>query len=82
MKYASARLAGLIASGVALLVSPASSHDDSLGARYVGASGTDTAECLEHHEPCASLQYALSQARPGNTVKVSAGIYDVTGVDP
>ena len=68
--------------GLALLVVPVSSHDDTLGARFVDAGGADAADCLEHHEPCASIQYALARARPGNTIKVSAGVYDVTGVEP
>jgi choice-of-anchor B domain-containing protein len=69
-------------SGLVLLAAPVSSHDDTLGARFVDPDGANASECLEHHEPCASIQYALSQARPGNTLKVSAGIYDVTGVEP
>ena len=68
--------------GLVLLVAPGVSHDDTLGARFVDPDGANATDCLEHHEPCASIQYALSQARPGNTVKVSAGIYDVTGVEP
>ena len=56
--------------GLALLVVPVSSHDDTLGARFVDAGGADAADCLEHHEPCASIQYALARARPGNTIKV------------
>jgi choice-of-anchor B domain-containing protein len=74
--------ARIILATLVLLVGPVSSHDDALGARFVGPDGANASECLEHHEPCASIQYALSQARPGNTVKVSAGVYDVTGVDP
>jgi len=59
-----------------------SSHDDSIGARYVDLRGINAADCLEHHEPCRSLQYALSRAEPGNTIKVAAGIYDLSGLDP
>jgi hypothetical protein len=73
---------GSCVAGLVLLAAPVSSHDDTLGARFVDPDGANASECLEHHEPCASIQYALSQARPGNTVKVSAGIYDVTGVEP
>jgi len=58
------------------------SHDDSIGARYVDAQGVNSSACLEHHEPCRSIQYALSVAQPGNTVKVAAGIYDMSGVEP
>ncbi|MGE0031682.1 MAG: choice-of-anchor B family protein [Steroidobacteraceae bacterium] len=69
--------------GVLLWSGPVwSSHDDSIGARYVDAQGLNAADCREHHDPCRSIQYALSQAEPGNTVKVAAGIYDMSGVEP
>jgi hypothetical protein len=36
----------------ALLIGlPASSHDDSLGARFVDPEGANATDCLEHHEP-------------------------------
>lgn len=67
----------------ALLIGlPASSHDDSLGARFVDPEGANATDCLEHHEPCRNIQFALAAARAGNTVKVAAGIYDMSGVDP
>jgi choice-of-anchor B domain-containing protein len=73
-------MAGLAA---AFLAGPApASHDDSIGARYVDMQGVNAADCQEHHEPCRSIQYALARAEPGNTVKVAAGIYDLSGVDP
>lgn len=77
---AAARLAGL--AGLLWLVFPASSHDDTRGARFVDPDGVNASNCLEHHEPCRSIQYALDIAEPGNTVKVAAGIYDMSGVDP
>ena len=58
------------------------SHDESLGARFVDPQGADTSNCLDHHAPCRSLAYALSQALPGNTVRVGAGAYDLRLVDP
>jgi choice-of-anchor B domain-containing protein len=65
-----------------LLISVSASHDDTVGARYVQQDGTNASECLDHHTPCQNIQYALNLAQPGNTVKVAAGIYDVTGIDP
>ena len=44
--------------------------------------GIDAGNCLDHHAPCVSIHYALAQAEPGNTVKVGAGIFDLTGIDP
>ena len=57
-------------------------HDDTVGARFVTAEGANASDCLEHHEPCRSIQYALSKAEAGNTVKVGAGIFDMSGVPP
>jgi choice-of-anchor B domain-containing protein len=58
------------------------SHDESLGARFVQPRGVDAGNCLDHHAPCVSIRYALEQAKPGNTVKVGAGIFDLSGIDP
>jgi hypothetical protein len=53
--------------GLLLLGLPAASpHDDSLGARFVDSAGANASDCLEHHEPCRTIQYALAQAGPGN----------------
>ena len=68
--------------GLVVFALPVSSHDDTLGARFVDPDGENLADCLEHHDPCQSIQYALAMARPGNTIKVAEGIYDVSGVDP
>lgn len=73
----------MLCAGWMLIGMPAlASHDDSIGARYVDSQGLNTADCLDHHEPCRSIQYALAIAVPGNTVKVAEGIYDMSGVDP
>jgi choice-of-anchor B domain-containing protein len=58
------------------------SHDETIGARFVDVRGADVGLCLDHGAPCASLQYALKAAQPGNTVKVGAGIFDLRNVDP
>jgi choice-of-anchor B domain-containing protein len=70
--------------GAAALVAATAlaSHDDELGARFVQPTGSNTTDCLDHDVPCLSIQFALAQAEPGNTVKVAAGIYDMSGVDP
>ena len=70
---------GLLLVGVTMI---SSSHDDTQGARFVDPDGANASDCLEHHEPCRSIQYALAQAVPGNTVKVAAGIYDMSGIEP
>jgi choice-of-anchor B domain-containing protein len=72
----------LIVALLAVAGSAAASHDESIGARFVQPGGVDAGNCLDHHAPCVSMQYALAQAEPGNTVKVGAGIFDLSGVDP
>ncbi len=67
---------------LALAGNAAASHDESVGARFVQPGGVDAGNCLDHHAPCVSMQYALAQAEPGNTLKVGAGIFDLRGVDP
>ncbi len=67
---------------LALAGSATASHDESVGARFVQPGGVDAGTCLDHHAPCGSMQYALTQAEPGNTLKVGAGIFDLRGVDP
>jgi choice-of-anchor B domain-containing protein len=62
--------------------SAAANHDESIGARFVQPGGVDAGDCLDHHSACFSIPYALAQAGPGNTVKVGAGIFDLSGVDP
>jgi choice-of-anchor B domain-containing protein len=57
-------------------------HDDTVGARFVQSDGTNASDCLDHDAPCQSIQFALSKAEPGNTVKVGAGIFDLSGVAP
>jgi choice-of-anchor B domain-containing protein len=65
------------------LANPAqASHDESIGARFVQPGGSDAGDCLDHHAPCVSIRYALTQAAPGNTVKVGVGIFDLAGIDP
>jgi hypothetical protein len=72
---------GLILALLAIAGS-ASAHDESVRARFVQPGGVDAGSCLDHHASCVSMQYALAQAEPGNTVKVGAGIFDLSGVDP
>jgi len=57
-------------------------HDESVGARFVESTGIDAGDCLDHDSPCLSVIYALAHAEPGNTVKVGAGVFDMSAVDP
>ena len=48
--------------------------DDPLG-RYVATTGVDTGTCSASAAPCLTINYAISQANPGDNVYVAAGSY-------
>jgi choice-of-anchor B domain-containing protein len=56
-------------------------HDDVIGTRFVAGTGHDTGDCDNNHQPCRTLQYALSRVNPGDAVKLAAGTYDMSSVD-
>ena len=43
--------------------------------RYVATTGTDTGTCKKSAAPCRTINYAVSQAVAGETVRVAAGTY-------
>jgi hypothetical protein len=44
--------------------------------RYVATTGDDTAnDCTDSSAPCKTIQYAVDQANPGDTVSIAAGNY-------
>lgn len=46
------------------------------GTRYVDTAGTDTRNnCLVADQPCATIQRAVDQALPGDTILVAGGMY-------
>ncbi len=67
---------------VALCAPDGWADDDIVTSLFVSANGTDVGDCDERDEPCASLRFALTQAQPGQTIRVAAGVYDVAGIDP
>jgi hypothetical protein len=49
------------------------------GTRYVdGATGSDDSDCSDPADPCATIGYALTQARNGDDVRVAEGTYTET----
>src|SRR3970282_865306 len=72
----------LFVAGALFLGAGARAHDEDYGARFVHTDGINGSDCLDQDAPCRSIQYAVAQAEPGNTVKVAAGIYDMSGVEP
>ena len=43
--------------------------------RYVSANGTDSGNCGSSGSPCATINYAVSQAASGNVINIAAGTY-------
>jgi choice-of-anchor B domain-containing protein len=68
---------------VLLLIPAAGSlaHDDVIGTRYVATSGHDRGNCDDNHQPCRTLQYALTRVDSGDAVKLAAGSYDMSSID-
>ena len=49
------------------------------GTLYVdGATGSDDSDCSDPADPCATIGYALNQARNGDDIRVAEGIYTET----
>jgi hypothetical protein len=49
----------------------------SAATRYVDdTGGVDTPNCLVQANPCLTINYAISQSNPGDTINVAAGTYD------
>ena len=46
------------------------------GDRYVATTGDDTAnDCTQEVSPCLTVEYAIGQANPGDTIYIAAGTY-------
>ncbi|HEX5113419.1 MAG TPA: hypothetical protein VFV79_11260, partial [Saprospiraceae bacterium] len=45
------------------------------GLRYVDPAGVDTSQCDNPNFPCLTISYALAQANPNDTIRISEGIF-------
>lgn len=43
--------------------------------RYVDATGTDSGNCLDASNACATIIYAISVAGSGDTIEIASGVY-------
>jgi hypothetical protein len=64
----------MLAAGATVVTSAANSASGPT--EKVSTSGTDSGNCVAH--PCATINYAISQAVAGETISVAAGIYNQT----
>lgn len=76
MRFAAAPVtAALALAGVALLPAGVSAAGGA-GVEHVSTTGTDSGNCIS--SPCATVNYAISVAPSGETIKVAAGTYNQT----
>ncbi len=66
----------VVSFGTVALVTSSSAGAATGNVRKVTTTGTDTGNCTKN--PCATINYAISQASPNDTVKVAAGTYHQT----
>ena len=53
------------------------------GPLYVAATGSDEGnDCTNHANPCASVQHAVDVAKPGDEIRVAAGIFNGVNARP
>lgn len=48
--------------------------------RFVATTGSDIGDCSVSLSPCLTLQYAVNQSSPGDTINMAAGTYSVIGL--
>ena len=61
---------------------PSASATANHGTRFVAPTGTDTGRCIAAAHPCLTINYAVSQAGAGDTIRVAAGNYpEIVTVD-
>ncbi len=66
--------------GGGLAFSPRSTVHALSVVRYVSPTGSDTGDCSISSAPCATLQYAIDQALPGDEIRVAGGVYSAVQV--
>ena len=69
-------LAVPLLSGAGLLMASAPSGGAPPPSEHVSTTGTDSGNCVS--SPCATINFALSKATPGETIHVAAGSYNQT----
>ena len=83
MRYFRFGIVVTAASALAVFSSvPIASATANHGTRFVAPTGTDTGRCIAAAHPCLTINYAVSQAGAGDTIRVAAGNYpEIVTVD-
>lgn len=71
-----AGVGGMLATGGAMAALSVAAHGAQAPYEKVATNGTDTGRCVS--SPCATINYAISQATPGEAIHVAAGTYNQT----
>lgn len=71
-----AGVSGMLATGGAMAALSVAAHGAQAPYEKVSPTGTDSGNCVS--APCATINYAISQATPGEAIHVAAGTYDQT----
>lgn len=67
-----AAIAALTGSFTIASMSPAAA---AAATRYVAMTGSDSSDCTDSTQPCATIQYAINQAAAGDTVSIGPGTF-------
>ena len=64
-----------------LFAGQAVGHGDNEAPLHVAPDGTDSGDCLDATQPCATIAYALGRTGKGGSIRVAEGTYRITNAE-